>query len=194
VREATADIDRRLRFAAAEDIRILIAAGEGAGVALRPPDERPLRADDTVLLHVQLEVQRYWAQGSRTFVLGAPSEAQRRLTERAQHALSAMQSAVRGGAPVSGVAAAAKAVLGDELFAVAERYGLGSGIGLDAHEPPLIALDSRATVPDDGALSLHVVLHERGLGAVAGDTLLVHGTVATPLGASGLPIAQGVTA
>jgi Xaa-Pro aminopeptidase len=184
VREATAQIDRVLRFAAAEDIRILIASGAGAGIGLRPPDERLLAEGDTVLLHIQLEVQRYWSQASRTFVLGEASDAQRALTERANAALAAMQAALRGGARAATVAAAAKTVLGDGLFAVAQDYGLGSGIGLDAHEPPTIALDSTETIPDDGALSLHVVLHAGGNGAVAGNTILVRNGAATPLGAS----------
>jgi Xaa-Pro aminopeptidase len=184
VREATAQIDRVLRFAAAEDIRILIASGAGAGVGLRPPDERRLNPGDTVLLHIQLEVQRYWSQASRTFVLGPVSDAQRALTERADAALAAMESAVKGGARVATVAAAAQTVLGDELFAIARSYGLGSGIGLDAHEPPTIALDSAETIPADGALSLHVVLHGGGLGAVAGKTILVRNGALAPLGAS----------
>lgn len=159
VRAATAEIDRVLRFAAAEDIRILI---ENDGAGLRPPDERLLGPGDTVLLHVQVEIQRYWAQGSRTFVLGTPSDAQRELIERAQAGLAAMQSAVRGGAKAAAVAEAAKHALGDELFASAQTYGLGSGIGLDAHEPPAIAIDSTETIPDNGAVSLHVVLHAGG--------------------------------
>jgi Xaa-Pro aminopeptidase len=184
VREATAQIDRVLRFAAAEDIRILVANGAGAGLGLRPADERLLAAGDTVLLHIQAEIQRYWSQASRTFVLGTPSDAQRKLTERANAALAAMQSAVKGGAKAAAVAGAAKAVLGDELFAVAQSYGLGSGIGLDAHEPPTIAIDSTETIPDNGAVSLHVVLHSGGLGAAAGNTILVRNGAGAPLGAS----------
>jgi Xaa-Pro aminopeptidase len=184
VREATAQIDRGLRFAAAEDIRILIANGAGAGASLRPSDERVLNAGDTVLLHIQLEVQRYWSQASRTFVLGPVSDAQRALTARAAVALAAMVSAVKGGARAATVAQAAKAALGDELFAVAQSYGLGSGIGLDAHESPVIALDSTEMIPADGALSLHVVLHSAGLGAIAGTTILVRNGAAAPLGAS----------
>ncbi|MGA2395855.1 MAG: M24 family metallopeptidase [Candidatus Lustribacter sp.] len=184
VREATAQIDRAMRFAAAEDIRIMVAAGSAAGVALRPPDERILREGDTVLLYLQCEVQRYWSQASRTFVLGRASDAQAALTGHAEAALAAMIAHVRGGAPVAAVAGAAKAALGDELFAVAQEYGLGSGIGLDAHEPPKIALDSPETIPADGALSLHVVLHEDGDGAIAGCTVLVRNGVATRLGAA----------
>jgi Xaa-Pro aminopeptidase len=184
VREATARVDRSLRFAAAEDIRILVGTGPSAGPQLRPPDERLLNDGDGVLLYLQAEVQRYWAQASHTFVLGHAADEQRRLIERADAALAAMQSAIRGGVRAADVAAAAKPVLGDELFAVAQRYGLGSGIGLDAHEPPTIAIDSAEIVPDDGALSLHVVIHSGAYGAVSGNTILVRTGVATPLGAT----------
>ena len=181
VRAATAEIDRVLRFAAAEDIRILIENGTGG---LRPPDERLLNAGEAVLLHVQVEIQRYWAQGSQTFVLGPVPEAQRELIERAQAARAAMQSAVRGAAKAAAEAPAAKNVLGAELFAAAVTYGLGSGIGLDAHDPPNIAIDSTETIPDNGAVSLHVVVHAGGYGAVAGNTILVRNGAAAPLGAS----------
>jgi Xaa-Pro aminopeptidase len=143
-----------------------------------------LHEGDTVLLHIQLEVQRYWSQASRTFVLGDASPVQSSLTAHANAALAAMVAHVAGGVAASVVAAAAKTALGDELFAVAHEYGLGSGIGLDAHEPPVISIDSTETIPNDGALSLHVVLHEDGYGAIAGNTVLVRDGVATVLGAS----------
>lgn len=184
VREATAQIDRVLRFAAAEDIRILVASGAGAGVALRPADERPLNDGDTVLLYIAAEVQRYWSQAARTFVLGPVAEDQRELIEHARAAVAAMTAAVHGGARAAAIAAAAKASLGEELFAVAAEYGLGSGIGLDAHEPPTIALESTELIPADGALSFHVVLHADGLGAVAGSTVLVRNGTSVTLGAA----------
>ena len=180
-REATAMVDRVLRYAAAEDIRILMASGAQSGSALRPPDERRLAAGDTVLLFLQVEVQRYWTQGARTLFLGTPSAAARALTDQATQALTAMTNALRGGIRAADVAAAASAVLGPVRFAAAMRYGIGSGIGLDAHEPPAIAPDSAERIPADGAIALHVVLHADGNGAVAGDTVLLRDGVATSL-------------
>lgn len=182
VRQATAAIDRSLRFAAAEDVRILVAAGDAAGRHLAPPDERVLRDGDTVLLYLQAEIQRYWTQGARTFVLGPVSAQQQALITKAEAAVEAMHKKVRVGVRTADVAAAAKASLGDELFAVAADYGLGGGIGLDASEPPSIALDSEETI-GDGALSLHVAIHAGGLGAIAGKTILVRNGLVSTLGA-----------
>lgn len=180
-REATAQIDRVLRYAAAEDIRILIASGAQSGVALRLPDERRLAAGDTVLLFLQVEVQRYWAQGARTLFLGTPSAAARALADQAARAVTAMTSALRGGVGAAEVAAAARTVLGPERFAAALRYGLGGGIGLDAQEPPTIGPDSDERIPADGAIALHVVVQADGNGALAADTVLLRDGVSTSL-------------
>jgi Xaa-Pro aminopeptidase len=188
VRQATALIDRAIRFAGAEDVRIMIASGERAGKALAPPDETVLAEGDTVLLFIGAEIQRYWSEGARTLVLGEADAACTALAQRAARALAAMIEAVAAGAPASAVAAAARVPLGDALFAVAQGYGLGHGIGLDAHERPDVAADSFDVVPANGALALHVTLHEGGHGAIAGTTVLLRdGTRSTLIDLAAFP-------
>jgi Xaa-Pro dipeptidase len=161
VRSACALIDRAMRVASAEDVRILIAAGPQCGVALRPPYDHILEDGEEVMLFVGAEVQRYWAEGAQTYVLGTVSPALRALMEKAAAALDAMQGAIRGGAPPDDVAGAGERVLGDEpLRRSARSYGLGHGIGLDVEEPP------------SNTFALHVVLHAGGLGAAAGRTIV----------------------
>jgi Xaa-Pro aminopeptidase len=173
VRQATALVDRAIRFAGAEDVRIMVATGDRAGKPLAPPDECVLAGGDTVLLFIGAEVQRYWSEAARTLALGTPDAATTALAARAAAALEAMAAASTPGAPARGVAEAARAALGDVLFAVAAGYGFGHGIGLDAHEGPDIGSDSTGTIPADGALALHVTLHEGARGAIAGTTVLL---------------------
>lgn len=173
VRQATALIDRAIRFAGAEDVRIMVATGDRAGKALAPPDETVLAQGDTVLLFIGAEIQRYWAEGARTLVLGTPDADGAALAKCAGDALTAMIEAVKAAAPASAVAQAARTALGDTLFAVAAGYGFGHGIGLDAHEGPDIGVDSSDTVPANGALALHVTLHDGAHGAIAGTTVLL---------------------
>ena len=82
VRAITAELDRQIRRRGAEDVRIMVASGEQAGIALRPPDDRVLAKGDTVMLFIAAEVQRYWAEAARTFVLGPPAPALRELSGR----------------------------------------------------------------------------------------------------------------
>lgn len=172
LREVTALVDREARYGAAEDVRILTAAGERTGTALRPPDERVLAGGDALLLFLGVEVQRYWAEAAQTLVLGPVAPELRRLADDAHGAIDAMRAAARPGARGGDVAAAAQRVLGGgERWERACAYGLGHGIGLDADEPPAIAPGSTDEVGEGGVLALHVVLHQNGIGAAVGRTV-----------------------
>jgi Xaa-Pro aminopeptidase len=177
IRHVTALIEREMRREAADDVRILVAAGPQTGEQLRPPDDRELGERDVVMLFVAAEVQRYWAEAAQTLVLGGSgSPALKELVNKASRAVLAMEHVARAGTPVSAVATAARGVLGTgALWESAGAYGLGHGIGLDTYEPPTIALDSAENLGLEQTLALHVVLHEGTLGAVAGNTVLIRG-------------------
>jgi Xaa-Pro aminopeptidase len=182
VRRVAALVDREVRRQGAEDVRLLVASGEQAGHALRPPDDRVLVEGDPFLLFVGAEVQRYWAEGAQTYVLGPATDELRVCANRAYDAARAMATAARPGAPVASLADAARERLGDrDLTASAESYGLGHGIGLDAHESPTIAAGAQGSVAARTILALHVVLHDGPLGAAAGQTVSVHERETRPL-------------
>jgi Xaa-Pro dipeptidase len=163
VRSALATVDKAIRYAGAEDVRLLIAVGNGE---LRPAHDGVLKAGQPVSIMAAAEVQRYWAEAAATYPLGTTEPT---AVERAIAALEAMVSAARPGAAAGALAAAARAALTAQEWRHAERYGLGSGIGLDLEEPPCIRSDERAQLVKDAALALHVVLP----GAIAGRTLMV---------------------
>jgi Xaa-Pro aminopeptidase len=174
MRGVTADLDGYVRAHAAEDVRIMISSGEQAGVSLRPADDRTLKPGDTVLLYVAAEVQRYWAEGARTFVLGPASDEMRRLAASGAQALAAMREAAHTGAAAQAIAQAADSRLCDEALRVSARaYGYGNGIGLDAEEAPLVAPDVADVVANNAALALRVIGHTQGLGIALGETVLV---------------------
>lgn len=177
MREATAAIERVMRYGAAEDVRLLVASGPQCGVALRPPDDRVLEPEDTVMLVLAVAVQRYWAEAAQTFALGAASADQRALEVKASAAVEAMTAALHPEAHIANVAHAAESALGDPaLVRVARGYGLGHALGLDAEEAPAIVAGSPAHVASSAAFGLHVVLHAHGRGACAGHTVIVgHG-------------------
>ena len=188
-RAVLAAVDRRLRYGAVEDARVLIASGPRASISLRPTDDRVLEAGDVVLLHLAAEYQRYWAEAGQTFVLGAADEATRRLADSAERALSAMSGALRPGAPAGAAADAALEVLNaadaslsTQHSALSTSYGLGHGIGLDLEEAPYLRLGATAPLVEGAVLALHVVLHgERGRGALATRTVVVEAGGARPL-------------
>ena len=192
VRQATALVDREMRREAAEDVRILVASGDQIAVQLQPPDDRVLVQGDVVLLFVAAEVQRYWAEGAQTLVLGNVPPGVRELANKASRAVGAMETAARAGTPVRNVAEAARAILGaGNLWDVAASYGLGHGIGLDSDLPPTISVDSTETIDREVILALHVVLHDGPYGAIAGNSFLIHGKESSEL-SNHPPLVDGV--
>jgi Xaa-Pro aminopeptidase len=174
MRAVTAELDGYIRAQAAEDVRIMVASGEQTGVSMRPADDRVLKAGDIVMLYVAAEVQRYWAEGARTFVLGTASDAMRNLAASGSGALASMRDAIRSGVTAQTIAQAADRVLGDEkLRRAAQAYGYGNGIGLDAEEAPMIAQDFSDAIANNAALALRMIGHAQGLGIAIGETILV---------------------
>lgn len=169
---AFAGVERVARLAGAEDVRILTSGGAGRS-ELQPPDDHVLADGESIMLFLGVQLQRYWAEGARTFAIGAGNPQVDALAARAQAVLDAMATATVAGARCSAIAAAAQTALADDaLLAAASAYGLGHGIGLDVHEWPSIEARSSDVLTPGTALALHVVLENGSAGAIAGRTVI----------------------
>ena len=180
MRQVAAELDREIRRKAAEDVRILCASGNQVATALRPADDRPLAKGDVVMLFIAAEIQRYWAEGARTYVLGAPSAEMLALAGKVGEALGAMRSSARAGTEVRQLFAAASDKL-DGLAGSAALYGLGHGIGLDADEAPIIDKGASGKLQPDSTLGLHLIVHAGRLGIAVGQTIVARGDNAESL-------------
>jgi len=170
--EAFAQIERSMRLAGAEDVRILTSGGPENN-ELAPPVERRLEEGETVMLFLGVEIQRYWSESAQTFAIGMPNVQSENLASRARAAVDAMEAAAIAGARGSTVAAAARKALGDDgLLTCASSYGLGHGIGMDVEDVPSIALDSEDVLNAGTALALHIVLKDGSACAIAGRTII----------------------
>jgi Xaa-Pro aminopeptidase len=181
MRQIAAAVDRVLRRAAAEDVRVLIAGGPQCAVSMRPADDTVLQIGDPVMIYVAAEVQRYWAEGARTFVLGDGSPALRALAGRACAALDAMREAARPGARMSDIRRRADMLLDDAERMSAAAYGYGHGIGLDAEEAPLAEAPDDETLVDGATLALRVIAHGAGQGFAAGQVVRAGANGGEPL-------------
>jgi methionyl aminopeptidase len=170
--EAFAQIERSMRLAGAEDVRILTSGGPDNN-ELAPPLERRLEEGDTVMLFLGVEIQRYWSEAAQTFAIGTARARAEQLAARARAAVDAMEAAAIAGARGSTVAAAArKAIDDDALLAFASSYGLGHGIGMDVDDLPSIALESEDVLNAGASLALHIVLKDGPACAIAGRTIV----------------------
>ena len=175
-RAASAEVERIVRRLAAEDVRILVGGAPQNGYQLRPPDDAPIPAEQSVPIVLACEVQRCWAEGATTIPGNANRPQVRHLAETAERALSTMVATVTPRARAHSVWDAAMRSLDEpNLRACAAAYGMGHGIGLDANEEPEIAADGAGSFASCSGVALHVVLLHDQDSAAAGTTLVRSG-------------------
>jgi Xaa-Pro dipeptidase len=164
----------------AEDVRILIARpaeakpGDSNG-SLRPPDDRPISDGDAVVVHLAVEFERYWAEGTRTYRAEGAS-----LVESATGDVRSLYGRITQGLvpgkTASGFYREALAKTKRSKMPFVAEYGLGGSIGLSGQEPPLLSADDDTLLREQMTLSLRlcVTTPETGL-TMLGDTVCLSG-------------------
>jgi Xaa-Pro aminopeptidase len=127
----------------------IVAGGERGALPHARASERELRAGDMVVMDFGARAAGYHGDITRTFVIGEPSEEQRRAIEAVQEAQRLSLEAMRPGVTASEVDGIARRTVTEKMGAEAcFGHGLGHGIGLEVHEKPrLAATDSTVLEP-----------------------------------------------
>jgi len=166
-----AGVGRLAYLEGAEDVRMLIGKPMEANWSLRPPEDIQISDGDTVILHVTVEFERYWAEGTRTFIakgstLTRPGSADAEaLYERMVKGLTAGKSVSSFYKETLGKIKRTKAVCLTE-------YGLGDGIGLSLQELPLLTGEDKTLLKEGMCLTLRLALKDPEMGALMiGNTL-----------------------
>lgn len=144
----------------------------GSGLSAATPygaSRRRIEPGDAVMLDIGATQAGYTADGSRTYVVGRATPAQRALHGVALAAEDAVLDALHPGRPVAEVYAAAVEVVEQGMpphFAPGELSlpgFVGHGVGLELDEPPV--LWDREQTRVEAGMVLAVELEVRGLGA-----------------------------
>jgi Xaa-Pro aminopeptidase len=175
-REVGRDLDSRMldHGAAAPSFETIVAAGANSAVPHHRPTDAVLAAGDFVKLDFGALVDGYHSDMTRTLVLGAPADWQRELYDLVAAAQAAGRAALRIGAAVRDVDAAARDVVeragrGEEFL-----HGLGHGVGLEIHEAPTLAKTGEGTLSAGMAVTVEPGVYLSGRGGVRiEDTLVV---------------------
>jgi Xaa-Pro aminopeptidase len=117
----------------------IVAAGANSAIPHHRPTDSVLRAGDFVKIDFGAKVGGYHSDMTRTFVLGAPKQWQRELYDLVWRAQAAGRAALRPGAELTAVDAAARSVIEDAGYGELFLHGLGHGVGLQIHEAPWLA-------------------------------------------------------
>jgi Xaa-Pro dipeptidase len=175
-REVARELENRMldHGAAGPSFESIVAAGANSAIPHHRPTETPLRAGDLVKLDFGALVDGYHSDMTRTVVLGEPADWQRELYELVAAAQAAGRAAVRPGAVLREVDAAARRVIEDAGHGAEFPHGLGHGVGLEIHEAPMLAKTGEGRLAAGMAVTVEpgVYLPSRG-GVRIEDTLVV---------------------
>jgi Xaa-Pro aminopeptidase len=160
----------------------IVAAGPNSAIPHHRPTEAVLAMGDFVKLDFGALVAGYHSDMTRTFVLGKAADWQLEIYQLVAEAQRAGREALRPGAGLRDVDAAARQLIADAGYGEQFGHGLGHGVGLQIHEAPGIGATSAGTLLAGSVVTVEPGVYLPGRGGVRiEDTLVVGGgTPKTP--------------
>ena len=146
-----ADLLRRLEgfvraHGAAFSFPPIVAAGDHSALPHARVTDRRLRARETVLLDLGIDIGGYKSDLTRMFFLGKISPLTRRVLAAVEAAQAAALDVIRPGVAAAAVDQAARHALQQAGLARYFGHSLGHGVGLEIHEAPSISPQSPAVL------------------------------------------------
>jgi Xaa-Pro aminopeptidase len=174
--EVALELEWQMRRLGAEgpSFDTIVASGTNGAMPHHRAGDRRITEGDLVVVDFGALVDGYHSDMTRTFMVGEPSDTQRRMYDAVHAAQSAGVAAVRSGVEARGVDEACRAVLRDAGWEEAFLHGTGHGVGLDIHEAPRVSATAAGSLADGHVVTVEpgVYLPEHG-GVRIEDTVVV---------------------
>ncbi len=154
---------REARLEGAEDFRMMIAKPLEERWAFKPPEEKPLRSEDRVILYLAVEFERYWSEAVRTFSVRDSSFVEIQ-PEGVRTLYETVAEGMRTGKKVSQFYKETMAKIKKANFNPLPDDGLGQGIGLSLKEFPVIAKEDRSLLGRGVCFSLRLGVSNKETG------------------------------
>jgi Xaa-Pro dipeptidase len=177
-RDVARDLEARMVAAGAAGpaFETIVATGANSAVPHHRPTDAPLHRGDLLKLDFGALVEGYHSDMTRTMVLGKPASWQREIYDLVAAAQAAGRAALRPGADVRDVDAAAREVISSAGRGEEFVHGLGHGVGLQIHEAPALSQFGVGTLAAGMAVTVEPGVYLAGRGGVRiEDTLVVSG-------------------
>ena len=155
----------------AEVLYIQVATGQAAGLHL--PTDREIKKGDIIRTDIAAVVKGYNSDLGRSYVVGPPTEEQAEIYAIAYQALQAGIEAVRPGVPGKKIFEASMAAWADAGYTHVRRHHVGHGIGLEAHEEPVLRPTTETPIEPGMVLAIEVPYYVYQLGGFAPEDILV---------------------
>jgi Xaa-Pro aminopeptidase len=174
-REVAADLEARMRAAGGDgpSFDTIVAAGPRGALPHARPGPRELAPGDLVVLDFGTWLDGYASDCTRTVAVAPVADWQRDLHALVGRAHDAGIAALRPGAELAAVDAAARDVIVAAGRGASYPHGLGHGVGLEIHEAPPLGPAAVGRLVDRAVVTVEPGVYLPGRGGVRTEDLLV---------------------
>ena len=152
----------------------IVASGSCSAFPHGGCSEREIRKGDLVVVDVGATYKFYRSDMTRTFVVGKPSEKQKKLYQTVKTAQDKTFEAVKPNVKAKDVDTVARKVIADAGYGEYFVHSLGHGVGLEVHEPPTLSPESKEVLAVGNVVTVEPGIYLVGYGGVRiEDTVLV---------------------
>jgi Xaa-Pro dipeptidase len=162
----------------------VVTSGPRTAVVQTATTDRTLRAGEPVLIDTGVVHEGYYTDVTRTVVPGEPADRIADMHELVREAAAAARGAAEPGMTAADLDAVAREVIEDAGYGAAFHTGLGHGVGLDSHEPPVLEPGNDATLQAGNVVTVEPGVYVDNVGGVRveDDVLLIEGGAETLTG------------
>lgn len=158
----------------------IVAAGPNSAIPHHRPTDTVLATGDFVKIDFGALIAGYHSDMTRTFVLGPAADWQLEIYQLVADAQRAGREALRPGANLRDVDAAARKLIADAGYGQQFNHGLGHGVGLEIHEAPSIGATAAGTLIASSVVTVEPGVYLSGHGGVRIEDTLVVAVQGTP--------------
>jgi Xaa-Pro aminopeptidase len=166
--EVAAEIEyaMRKRGSSGTAFETIVASGPCSAYPHGGCSDRKIRESDLVVVDMGATYKFYRSDMTRTFVAGKPSEKQKKLYEIVKTAQAEAFRAVKPNAKAKDVDTAARKIIADAGYGENFVHGLGHGVGLEVHEPPILSPDSKDVLTVGNVVTVEPGVYLVGYGGI----------------------------
>jgi Xaa-Pro aminopeptidase len=150
----------------------IVAGGPNAAVPHHHPGERPIGANETVIVDAGATVDGYRSDCTRTFSTGGLPDALEQAYDLCRSAQASALAQVRAGGDARAIDGVARQEI--EASGIAPvLHGLGHGVGLEVHELPILSDVSEAVLVPGNVVTVEPGVYLAGAGGVRIEDLVI---------------------
>jgi Xaa-Pro aminopeptidase len=142
----------------------IVASGARSAFPHGGCTDRTIRNGDPVVIDIGAAYCHYRSDMTRTLVAGKPSEKQKKIYEVVRLAQDKAYQAVRANKKAKDIDTVARKIINDAGYGNLFVHGLGHGVGLEVHEPPMLGPESKDKLVVGNVVTIEPGIYLTGFG------------------------------